>query len=43
MLEFLLYVGSFSGSGLCLTLAYWGVIRAIAAENARVFEEWERI
>jgi hypothetical protein len=43
MLEFLLYIGSFSGSGVCLTVAYWGIARAIAAENACVFEEWERI
>jgi hypothetical protein len=43
MLEFMLYFGSFSGSGVLITVGLWGVARAIALENAIVFEEWERI
>ena len=42
MSDLLLFAGCFAGSGLLMLMGWWKIGRAVAAENAIVFEEWER-
>ena len=40
--QFWIYVGSVTGAGILLLIAWWKISLAVAAENRVKIEEWER-